>query len=253
MYIGAQMLTVMDFAKTENDFNKTIERVAKIGYRYIQMLRTNPVSAKRAREICDAHGIDIVCNSINPDHFINDVDMVIEDHKIMGARYLGIPGIPDNYLQNNFDGVKQFIADFNPIAEKIKAAGMLFTYHMRDYEFVKLNGKFIMDHIIEGFPKDLLGIVYDTYYAQAGGVDPVFWLYKLAGQLDIIHFKDYQMLKGRKRAMAEVMEGNLNWPVIFSSCIETGVLYAMVEQDDCYGVDPFDCLRTSFNNLRGVI
>jgi len=31
---------------------------------------------------------------------------------------------------------------------------------------------------------------------------------------------------------------------------EVGVKYAFIEQDECYGKDPFECLRTSLQNLR---
>ncbi|MDR2569543.1 MAG: hypothetical protein LBD23_04495 [Oscillospiraceae bacterium] len=44
------------------------------------------------------------------------------------------------------------------------------------------------------------------------------------------------------------MEGNLNWPGIIDAAKFAGVKSAMVEQDDCYGTDPFDCLRTSYEN-----
>jgi len=44
------------------------------------------------------------------------------------------------------------------------------------------------------------------------------------------------------------MEGNLNWPAIIKAAEGAGVMHAMVEQDDCYGADPFVCLKTSYNN-----
>jgi len=49
--------------------------------------------------------------------------------------------------------------------------------------------------------------------------------------------------------MSPVLEGNLNWRAIFDACVEAEVKFAFVEQDDCYGIDPFDCLETSYINL----
>ena len=31
---------------------------------------------------------------------------------------------------------------------------------------------------------------------------------------------------------------------------EAGTTYMLVEQDNCYGEDPFDCLRRSYENLK---
>ena len=45
------------------------------------------------------------------------------------------------------------------------------------------------------------------------------------------------------------MEGNLAWEELFEACRNAGVEYAMVEQDDTYGQDPFDELRISHDNL----
>ncbi|HIV10364.1 MAG TPA: sugar phosphate isomerase/epimerase, partial [Candidatus Faeciplasma avium] len=45
-------------------------------------------------------------------------------------------------------------------------------------------------------------------------------------------------------------EGNINFPRIFEQSEAAGVEYMFVEQDDCYGEDPFDCLRRSYDYLK---
>ena len=47
----------------------------------------------------------------------------------------------------------------------------------------------------------------------------------------------------------EVGEGNLDWTEIIDQAIASGAQYLLIEQDDQYGWDPFDCLRTSRANL----
>ena len=51
------------------------------------------------------------------------------------------------------------------------------------------------------------------------------------------------------KAFGEVGEGNLNWPEIIEACRQTEARACIVEQDNCYGKDPFDCLQTSYNNM----
>jgi sugar phosphate isomerase/epimerase len=125
-------------------------------------------------------------------------------------------------------------------------------YHNHDFEFEKRDGKLIMDRLAEGFPAEMMGFTLDTYWVQAGGGCPAAWLKKLKGRVNVIHIKDMAWKAG-KIIMSEVMEGNLNWPGIIEAGKEAGVLYAMVEQDDCYGACPFDCLRTSFINWGGCV
>ena len=47
-----------------------------------------------------------------------------------------------------------------------------------------------------------------------------------------------------------VGEGNINFERVFEKAEAGGTKYMLVEQDDCYGEDPFDCLRRSYLYLR---
>ena len=49
--------------------------------------------------------------------------------------------------------------------------------------------------------------------------------------------------------MAPIGEGNLNWNRIFKSAEAAGTRYMLVEQDNCNGEDPFECLRRSYEFL----
>jgi len=48
---------------------------------------------------------------------------------------------------------------------------------------------------------------------------------------------------------AEVGEGNLDFQSIIDQSLSSGAKYLLVEQDNQYGRDPFDCLATSRDNL----
>ena len=52
--------------------------------------------------------------------------------------------------------------------------------------------------------------------------------------------------------MAPVMEGNRNFSAIFHALEASNCKYMLVEQDDCYGESPFDCLKTSYENLANA-
>jgi sugar phosphate isomerase/epimerase len=51
--------------------------------------------------------------------------------------------------------------------------------------------------------------------------------------------------------MAEIGEGNLNWPAILQACKEAKVEWYAIEQDICQR-NPFDSLRISYENLRAM-
>lgn len=84
---------------------------------------------------------------------------------------------------------------------------------------------------------------------QAAGADVCVWLETLRDRIPCVHLKD-MAVHGFKQVMAPVMEGNLNFDAILDTITALGtVKYLLVEQDRCEG-SPFDCLRTSYNNLK---
>jgi sugar phosphate isomerase/epimerase len=221
-----------------------------MGYESVQVSGIGPIPADVVARICKEHNIEIVITHTGPGRIKDETDAVIAEHKLMGAGYIGIGSMPGEYWQDaTVDGIKRFVADFSEAAAKIKAAGLKLMYHNHAFEFENIEGKLMYDHIADGFDKDALGFTMDTFWVQAGGGDPAYWLTKFAGRVDVIHIKDYVIVKNDRR-MGVVLEGNLNWPAIKQAAEAAGVKYAMVEQDDCYGEDEFECLKRSFVNWK---
>jgi len=243
MKLGAQLYTVREFTQNEKDFAETIKKIADIGYTTVQVSAIGPIPPKVVADILASNGVSCVITHTNQLRIKDDTDAVIEEHNILGADYIGIGMMPGEYC-GSLNGVKRFVADYTPASEKINAAGKKLMYHNHALEFEKFDGKLVMDYIAE-CPH--IGFTLDTYWVQAGGADPAAWLTKLTGRVPVVHFKDMSWRDGSFK-MSEVMEGNLNWPAIIKAAEGAGVMHAMVEQDDCYGADPFECLKTSYNN-----
>ena len=72
----------------------------------------------------------------------------------------------------------------------------------------------------------------------------------MKGRAPLVHFKD-MVVFGGKPIMAEVGEGNLNWPAIIEACKEADVQWYLVEQDTCQR-DPFESMAISFRNLKAM-
>ena len=119
-------------------------------------------------------------------------------------------------------------------------------YHNHDNEFKRMNGKLVMEILAEAVPAEEMGFTLDTFWVQAGGGDPAQWLEKLAGRIPCIHLKDYAY----GREMAVVGEGNINFDRVFEKAEAGGTEYMLVEQDDCHGEDPIECLKRSYAFLR---
>ena len=144
-------------------------------------------------------------------------------------------------------------AEYVDIIEAVKANGKYFMYHNHAKEFIKFDGKNVLEHLAEDFTADELGFILDTFWVQAGGADPAAWIEKLSGRLPVIHLKDYAFsdtFKEFNDNIAVVGEGNINFDRVFKAAEGAGVKYMLVEQDNCHGEDPFDCITRSYKYLK---
>ena len=242
--IGAQLYTVRDFCKTEEEFNTSLSKIKNIGYSAIQLSGVGPIPAKRIKEIADSYNLEIMCTHKSITDFTDNLEQVIEDHRIFDCDIVGIGAMPYDY----WNRVEEFIDIINPIAKKLKEAGLQFAYHNHAFEFGKMNGRHKMDYILENTDPEEFKFIVDVYWLAIAGIDPAEFLEKLGDRIAAIHFKDLTM-EENSAIMAEVMEGNLNWNKIIAACEKIDAKYILVEQDNCQR-DPFDCLETSYKNLK---
>ena len=251
MVIGAQMYTLREYCRNEPDLGKTLEKVAGMGYEYLQLSAIGPIAPERVKALCDGNGLKIVLTHNPEGEFLEAPDALIDKHRLYGCRYVGLGFLPDRYHQP--EGLKRFAQDFGPAAEKLRAAGMKFMYHNHAFEFEHMpDGRTMMDHLLEMMPAELMGITADTYWLQFGGMDVCGWLKAHAERLHCVHLKDYAV-KGFEARMAAVGQGNLNFAHILETLEQNRMTeYALVEQDNCYGASPFDCLRQSLEYLNGM-
>lgn len=246
--VGAQLYTLREFTKTIEGVAETLKKVADIGYTAVQISGFGPVDPVEVGKIAEDNGLNIATSHMGWPRFLDELDKVIEEHLIWKCKHPAIGGLPGEY--HNPDGIKKFIDELTPIAEKLAENGMDFSYHNHNHELVKYNGKTWLESLYEQAPPEVLKAEIDTYWIQAGGGDPTAWVEKCAGREPILHLKDMIVTAEREQRFAEIGEGNLNWKSILAAAEAGGVEYYMVEQDNCYGISPFDALATSYRNLK---
>ncbi len=248
---GAQLYTVRQFTKTIEDVAATLKKVADIGYTAIQVSAFGPVEPADVAKICRDHQLTVAATHLPWQRFLEDLDGVIELHKLWGCTHPAIGGLPGEYRSR--DGIRRFADELAPVAERLAAEGMDFSYHNHNHELAKFDcEKTWLETLYDAIPPEQLKAEIDTYWIQAGGGDPAWWLGKCAGRIPVIHLKDMAVSAEREVRMAEIGEGNLNWAAILEAGEAGGVEYYLVEQDNCYERDPFESLAISLRNLQAM-
>jgi sugar phosphate isomerase/epimerase len=249
--IACQMYTLREYTKTPADVAKTLSRVKKLGYDAIQSSAMAPMDAKELAKILHDNDLKCVVTHISKDRMRDDTQRVIEEHKLWGCQYTAIGGFfpKEAFTKALWQG---FADEYNLIASKFAGSGVSIGYHNHSHELARLEDAPTtpLAMLVEKLSKDVWFEI-DTYWIAHGGADPIAWINKVAGRIPCVHLKDMAIKPSREQYMAEVGVGNLNWPGIIEACRKAGVKWYIVEQDTCYR-DPFDSLKTSLENLKGM-
>lgn len=247
MEIGAQLYTLREYAKTPEALAETLRRVADIGYRTVQVSGTCSYEADWLRERLLETGLRCVLTHYSPDRIREAPEDTAAFHRIFGCYYIGIGSAPGGLATE--EDYRRFVRDFKEPGRRLRRAGCQMMYHNHAMEFARgTDGRLYIERMAADFQPEELMFTLDTYWVQYGGGDPAAWLERLSGRVPCVHLKD--MAYTDRPVMAPVGTGNMNFEAILKACDKAGARWLLVEQDDCYGEDAFDCLRRSYKYLK---
>lgn len=273
--IGVQMMMLKGKVE-ELGVYETMRKLNELGYHCVEvsqipMTEENVSELKRA---CADFDIKIAALSaaLEPmmpgmpgESLANDFDKIVDDCKTLDCNFLRIGMLPFN-LMGSKDKTMEFVKRTEAMAERLAEHGIKLYYHNHHVEFEKYDGEYMLDIMKNSTSK--LGFELDVHWIQRGGANPVEFVKKYAGRVSLLHLKDYRIgrldtsdldFKDMAKFMqkftdvvefAEVGEGSLDMKAIIEAGLESGSQYFLIEQDNQYGRDPFDCLKTSGDNLR---
>jgi len=243
--IAAQLFTLRNFLKTREDVEDTMKRVKEIGYNAVQVSGMGYADPDFVKEITQKLGLKICATHVSFDRLKSDMDGIIKEHKLWNCEYVGIGSMPQEF--RNKEGYYRFADEISALADKLTKEGLNLIYHNHNFEFEKFGGMTGYDILLNETKDRNVGFEMDTYWVQAGGGNPVDWLKKVKGRIDVVHFKDMEIFEG-KQEFAEIGAGNLDWASIIDVCRDNKVKWYAVEQDACRR-DPFESMKISFDYL----
>ncbi|MEE0109558.1 MAG: sugar phosphate isomerase/epimerase [Oscillospiraceae bacterium] len=277
--IGVQMSTIAPAKMPSFEPFEVMGKLVDIGYHcaeisQVPMTKENVAGFRRA---IDELGFNIssVSASVAPlypgmagEYLSNpdDFKKMVDDAKALDCDMMRIGMMPMNAI-GDVNKCLDFAKQAEEYCLKLKEEGIDLYYHNHHMEFIKVNGKYLLDLLRENAPH--MGFELDTHWIHRGGENPVEFIKKYAGSVRLLHLKDYRIGNVNMPdmtapdAMMKFMNAFFNEPVQFAelgqgalplkACIEAGLAggaeYFLVEQDATYGCDPFESLKISHDHL----
>lgn len=250
----------------------TFQRVREAGLSYFELSQVDMTDEfiDQVLEASQKHGVTVMSTSLNYKPLFGnakgldlekDLDRIIDVNKKLGVTYVRDSLIPKTCIHNE-DGYYKAAEDLNHYGKLLKEQGLKLYYHNHHFEFEKYRGKTGFELLTENTDPEYVGFELDVHWISRAGQNPVDWINRLSNRVDLVHLKDYRIyfpegepspdIFHREQCIqfAEIGEGNLDMKSIIEASLEAGAIYLPIEQDQTYGRDPFDCVRTSVKNLK---
>lgn len=186
---GLQLFSIRDF--TSKDMGNALEKVAEIGYKYVEFAGFYNHSAADIKAMLDNAGL--ICSGTHSgweDLTPTRIMDTIAYHKAIGNPYYIIPGADLSTLEK----IDRFASVMNYAQPILAAEGIRLGYHNHSHEFVIMPWGSTIHSEIE--IRTNVDFEIDTYWAWNADFDPLAILDRLQNRIRVIHLKDG--LKGAK-------------------------------------------------------
>ena len=194
--IAVTLYNLREYCKTESDLAETLEKVANMGYKAVQISGV-PLPADVIRKQLDNAGLYCCATHESLAAVSGDPKEIIDKLQTLGCDFaaLGSPGGSD-FEVSSLEKISELADLFKRQGDILGEAGIKLGYHNHSFEFAHVSGS--RKTMLETFMDLTVGHnVYselDVHWVARGGGSPVAWINKFAGRISVIHFKDFVIL-----------------------------------------------------------
>ena len=270
MKIALQLYSIRD--EVEKDMDKALGAVKAMGYDYVEFAGYYGKSAAEVKALLDKHGLVGLSVHQMPSIFEEEGQKAVDYIKEIGLEYAAIPFYPLAELQDNFE---QVVASFTKVGELLKVNGIKLLYHNHDFEFNKIGDAYILDKLFASVPEELMNPQIDVCWVRYAGLDPVEYIRKYKGRIEVLHFKDYICTNPNGEPVYELVgqeaepktasreesgfafrslgDGVQDMPALVAVAKEVGASILVVEQDESLNRPAMESAKRSLDCLKGLL
>jgi sugar phosphate isomerase/epimerase len=243
--IGLQLYSVR--REAQKDLAGVIAQVAEMGYDGVEFAGYYNWPAEKIRRLLDQYKLKCCGTHAGLPSLLGDeFPKTVEFNKVIGNKYLIVPGIPGNMQPRDKQAWVLFAKLMDEIAVKAKEHGMLAGYHNHAGEFQPMNGDIPWEVFASNSRKEVV-LQVDIGHVARAGADPAVYMAKFPGRLVAVHIKDF-----KAGADPLVGEGDVDWPAMFRICEGPGGTEWYIIEDES-ATEPMQRVKQDLLNLRGLL
>lgn len=272
--IGLQLYTVDP--DLDRDFDGTLARLARIGFRSVEMAGFHGHDAATIRRAFDAHGLRCTSAHIQPSGRGNGPSFADHDSLVRAMHTIGvtdvilpIPLFPRDFrlpAQTNAgdgfrlsgeamkaDDWRRTAAFLNDQAGSLAPHGLRVGYHNHNFGFAPVGDTTGIDILLGETDPKTVAFEMDVGWVAAAGHDPIALLKAHRGRFTQMHVKDIKASTvpnfDVRQDPTEVGSGTIDWRHILPVAYAEGVRRFYIEQEPPFPGPRIDSVAKSFRYL----
>jgi len=250
--IGSPLFIVRE--ECQRDLMAVLDKIAEIGFDGVEFVGLFGHTPASIRKKLDSLGLAAVGDHVPFDEFVNNTDRVIDGRIELGCKYItvgapGADGLPGG------SGYSRTVATYERLGEMVNSAGLKLLFHNHADEVRSVvNGKAVLEHLLDDVRSDLLFFEPDLGWIGIGGGDPVHYLTKYPNRCPVVHFKDY-IPDGDGCQFRPTGYGVMNNAELYAMTLsfDPRPEWYVLDHDLAYERDSFFDLAISLDYMRNLI
>ncbi|MDR2496884.1 MAG: sugar phosphate isomerase/epimerase [Tannerellaceae bacterium] len=251
--IGLQLYSLREMVK-DDGIQKVVETVGKMGYKTVELAgyadgKLYNMAPTEFKKLLDDNGLRCTSSHLSTSYTKETEaeaflywDKAIEAHNVLGAKYLIQPWLTVGEA-TPMDELKMYCDYFSLVGQKTAAASIAFGYHNHAHEFQKIDGKPILDIMLDTVSANHVLFELDVYWCIKGGADPVAYLKERSSQIRVIHIKDEKEIGA---------SGEINFQPIFEQMKANNIKDWYVEVEKYTNNNPVESVQQSYDYLAAA-
>lgn len=235
--IALQMWSVRDAMRA--DFAAAVKKVAELGYGAVELAGTGNLGASdAARAVRDA-GLQVAGMHVGLKRLRADLEGVIEEAELFGAPYVTCPSWPGDDFATAYY-CQRAGEELSEIGEELDLAGLKFGFHNHGAELAVVEGRRVLDWMLDAAEPRYLLCQLDVYWAHVGGANPAAYIREQGRRIKQVHLKDEK----------ELGLGPVDFPSVFGALDQIGAVEWFIVEQEKYNHEPFESLRLCYEQLK---
>lgn len=234
-----------------DSFDDVLGQVAAAGYRGVETIGDHGLSIDEMQELLDKHMLQVVSTHVGLPVLEQDLDRVMAFNEAIGNQVITIPFLAEELRPKDEAGWAALGERLGKLGKRCADQGMRLLYHNHAFEMEQVNGKLMIEWMLDSTDAAYLQWEPDLAWIVRGEADPVALLQKYAGRCPRIHVKDLSPAgtNEEEKGFADVGYGTLDWSELLPASRAAGAEWYIVEHD--LPKDPLRTIRRSYEFLKG--